>query len=107
MKGNFKKGLKIYKMSSKTLDLQAENSYINIENKKIPLKCKLEIHLNKPVKMTVTTAVYGAEMRRRTDTVSQRKRFWHAVIWVMSLGSGHLCSRAAKTRILRMIVLSR
>ena len=58
MKGNFKKGLKIYKMSSKTLDLQAENSYINIENKKIPLKCKLEIHLNKPVKMTVTTINY-------------------------------------------------
>ena len=55
MKGNFKKGLKIYKMSSKALDLQVESSYINIENKKIPLKCKLEIHLNKPVKMHVST----------------------------------------------------
>ena len=42
-------------MSSKTLDQKAENSYLNIENKKIPLKCKLDIHLNTPVKMTVTT----------------------------------------------------
>ena len=55
MKGNFKKGLKIYKMSSKTLDQIAENSYLNIENIKIPLKCNLDIHLNTPVKITVTT----------------------------------------------------
>lgn len=58
MKGNFKKGLKIYKMSSKILDLQAENSYKNIENIKIPLKCKLEIHLNKPIKIYVSTINY-------------------------------------------------
>lgn len=58
MKGNFKKGLKIYKMSSKVLDLQAENSYKTIENIKIPLKCKLEIHHNQPIKIYVSTINY-------------------------------------------------
>lgn len=55
MKGNFKKGLKIYKMSSKKLDILAESSYVNIENKKIPLVCKINLHLNEPVKISVST----------------------------------------------------
>ena len=42
-------------MSSKSLDSLAQKTYINVENKKIPLKCNLDIHLNKPIKMTVTT----------------------------------------------------
>lgn len=55
MKGNFKKGLKVYKMSSKSLDNLAISSYSNVENKKIPLNCKLEMHLNEPVKISIST----------------------------------------------------
>lgn len=57
MKGDIKKGLKVFKMSSKKLTTLAESSFINAENKKIPLKCKLEIHLNKPVKASISTLV--------------------------------------------------
>lgn len=55
MKGNFKKGLKVYKMSSKKLDNIAISSYSNVENKKILLNCNLEIHLNEPIKIFIST----------------------------------------------------
>lgn len=55
MKGNFKKGLKVFKMSSKKLDILAESSFVNVENKKIPLKCELEIGLNKPIRISIST----------------------------------------------------
>ena len=55
MKGKIKKGLKVYKMSSQKLDNLAESSFNNVENKKIPLKCELEIHLNKPIKVSIST----------------------------------------------------
>ena len=55
MKGNLKPGLKVYKMSSKKLDVLAESSFNNIENKKIPLKLDLEIHLNKPIQILVSS----------------------------------------------------
>lgn len=42
-------------MSSKELDDLADSSFVNVENKKIPLKCELEISLNKQVKMSVST----------------------------------------------------
>ncbi len=54
MKGKFKNGLKVFKMSSKEQDTFAQTSYLNIENKKIPLKCDIQIHLNKPVKMHIS-----------------------------------------------------
>ena len=55
MKGKIKKGLKVFKMSNKKLDTLAESSFTNVENKKIPLKCELEIHLNEPVKASIST----------------------------------------------------
>ena len=55
MKGNFRKGLKVYKMSSKQLDNLAENTYLNKENIKIPLKCEINMHLNEPIAITIST----------------------------------------------------
>ena len=55
MKGKLKKGLKIYKMSSKKLDILSESSYHNSEYKKIPLKCDMKIKLGEPIKISVST----------------------------------------------------
>jgi len=55
MKGNINLGNKIYKISSKSLLLDARESYKN-ENKKISLKCTVEIKKGKPISITVKSA---------------------------------------------------
>ncbi len=52
MKGNIKLGDKIYKMTSKSLISEAQESYKN-ENKKIPLICKVSIKKEQPICITV------------------------------------------------------
>lgn len=52
MKGNIHVGDKLYKLSSKVLSQQAISSY-SIENKKMPLNCELDVHLNKPIELKV------------------------------------------------------
>ena len=54
MKGNIKKGDKIYKVSSKELSNQAFNSYQK-ENKKILLNASISIKLNEPICLNVET----------------------------------------------------
>ena len=55
MKGNIKLGSKIYKMSSKQLNLLAHKSYSQ-ENKKILLNCHINIHKDFPISISVTSA---------------------------------------------------
>ena len=55
MKGNIKLGNKIYKMSSKKLNLFAQNSYSK-ENRKVLLNCHIFIKENEPITITVTSA---------------------------------------------------
>ncbi|MFR2570446.1 MAG: DUF3656 domain-containing U32 family peptidase [Clostridia bacterium] len=55
MKGNIKLGSKIYKMSSKQLNLLAHKSYSQ-ENKKILLNCHINIHKDSPISISVTSA---------------------------------------------------
>lgn len=53
MKGNINLGDKIYKISSKKLNLIAHDS-INGEHRKIPLNCAIKIKHNEPVQIRVT-----------------------------------------------------
>ena len=55
MKGNIKLGNQIYKMSSKKLNLLAQNS-CSKENRKVLLNCHIAIKENKPISITVTSA---------------------------------------------------
>ncbi len=55
MKGNIKLGNQIYKMSSKKLNLFAQNS-CSKENRKVLLNCHIVIKENKPISITVTSA---------------------------------------------------
>lgn len=55
MKGNINLGDKIYKISSKKLNLLAQES-IKGENRKIPLNCKIVIKKGHPIKLNVTSA---------------------------------------------------
>ena len=55
MKGNINLGDKIYKLSSKKLNLIAQDS-INGEHRKIPLNCKVIIKHNQPLKIIVTSS---------------------------------------------------
>ena len=55
MKGNIKLGNQIYKMSSKKLNLLAQNS-CSKENRKVLLNCHIVIKENKPISITVTSA---------------------------------------------------
>ncbi len=55
MKGNINLGDKIYKLSSKKLNLLAQDS-INGEHRKIPLNCKVIIKHNQPLKIIVTSS---------------------------------------------------
>ncbi len=55
MKGNIKLGNQIYKMSSKKLNLLAQNSFSK-ENRKVLLNCHIVIKENKPISITVTSA---------------------------------------------------
>lgn len=55
MKGNIRLGNNIYKMSSKTLSLNAKNSFLK-EYKKIPLTCNISVKSNEPIHVTVTSS---------------------------------------------------
>lgn len=56
MKGNIKVGDKIFKMSSKKLTTESLKSFENnIENKKIPLNCDIEIKQGKPITIHITS----------------------------------------------------
>ena len=55
MKGNINLGDKIYKMSSKKLNLLAQES-IKSENRKIDLNCKVIVKKNIPIQINVTSA---------------------------------------------------
>ena len=55
MKGNIKLGNQIYKMSSKKLNLLAQNS-CSKENRKVLLNCHIVIKENKPITIMVTSA---------------------------------------------------
>ena len=55
MKGNINLGDKIYKLSSKKLNLIAQNS-INGEHRKIPLNCSITIKHNEPLQINITPA---------------------------------------------------
>lgn len=54
MKGKIYIGDKIYKLSSKSLTDTAHQSYLNCENKKIPLHCEIIVKEGKPVIMNVS-----------------------------------------------------
>ena len=73
MKGNIKLGNQIYKMSSKKLNLFAQNS-CSKENRKVLLNCHIVIKENKPISITVTSAsnieLYkGLKIQYTTDTI--------------------------------------
>ena len=55
IKGHIKLGSKIYKMSSKELNETARESFSK-EYKKIGFNCNINIKLNKPIEVTVTSA---------------------------------------------------
>lgn len=55
MKGNINSGNKVYKISDKQLSTYAISSYSNCENRKIPLNCKIDICLNKPIILSVSS----------------------------------------------------
>lgn len=55
MKGNISIGDKIYKLSSKKLCMTAENSYKNVENKKLPIRCEIFIKKEQPIRMKLFT----------------------------------------------------
>jgi len=57
MKGKIKVGDKVYKMTSKTLQCEALASFENdVQNKKIPLNCEINIQKNSPISMRVRSA---------------------------------------------------
>ena len=73
MKGNIKLGNQIYKMSSKKLNLFAQNS-CSKENRKVLLNCHIVIKENKPISITVTSAsnieLYkGLKIQYTTDII--------------------------------------
>lgn len=53
MKGNIHLSDKIYKLSSKSLSKFAIDTYENVENKKIPLSCKIVIKKDSPISVKV------------------------------------------------------
>ena len=53
MKGNIHTGDKIYKLSSKSLSVSISKTYENVENKKIPLSCKITIQKDLPITVKV------------------------------------------------------
>lgn len=54
MKGKIYIGDKVYKLSSKSLTDIAHQSYMNCENKKIPLQCEVIVKEGKPITMHVS-----------------------------------------------------
>lgn len=55
MKGNIKYGSNVFKIASKELSSKAINSYSNCENIKIPLTCTIDVHVDEPVKINIST----------------------------------------------------
>ncbi len=55
MKGNISIGDKVYKLASKTLSTLATNSYKSIENRKIPIHCKVYVKRNEPISIRLST----------------------------------------------------
>lgn len=55
MKGNISIGDKVYKVVSKKLVEEARSSYMNCENKKIPLNCYVTIKKDTPIQMELFT----------------------------------------------------
>ena len=55
MNGNISVGDKVYKVISKKLFDQANASYENCENKKIPLNCSITIKIDTPIKIQLFT----------------------------------------------------
>ena len=55
MKGNINLGDKVYKVSSKELTDKAHNSYINCENIKTKLNCKITIKKDLPISLNLFT----------------------------------------------------
>lgn len=67
MKGKIKLGAKIYKMSSKSLTMQALSTFENDNNiRKIPLNCEIKITKNSPISMHVSSAC-DIEIYRKLD----------------------------------------
>ena len=56
MKGNIRAGAKVYKLSSKALNDQADKTFApNCENKKIPVTCSVSVKKDKPISITLET----------------------------------------------------
>lgn len=55
MKGNIKLGDKIFKMSSKSLNLSANDS-LRFENRKVALNCDVTVKENQPLEIKITSA---------------------------------------------------
>lgn len=69
MKGNIHVGDKLYKLSSKVLSQQAISSY-SIENKKSPLHCVLEAHLDRPIELKIFDQT-GIEIITKSNEVCE------------------------------------
>lgn len=71
MKGKIKVGDKVFKMTSKTLQTQALASFENdVQNKKIPLNCEINIQKNMPISMRVHSAS-DLELYKKLDIYCQ------------------------------------
>lgn len=67
MKGKIKVGDKVFKMSSKKLDIESLSSFENdIQTKKIPLNCEIKVIKNSPISMHVSSAC-DLEIYRKLD----------------------------------------
>lgn len=67
MKGNINLGDKIYKISSKKLNLEAHES-INGEHRKVPLNCEITIKHNQPMSIRITpSALNNLEIYSNLD----------------------------------------
>ena len=67
MKGKIEVGDKVYKMTSKTLQIEALASFENdIQNRKIPLNCQIKIQKNMPISIHVRSAS-DLELYRKLD----------------------------------------
>lgn len=67
MKGKIEVGDKVYKMTSKTLQIEALASFENdIQNRKIPLNCQIKIQKNMPISIHVRSAS-NLELYKKLD----------------------------------------
>lgn len=67
MKGKIKVGDKVFKMSSKKLDIETLSSFENdVQTKKIPLNCEVKIVKNSPISIHISSAC-DLEIYRKLD----------------------------------------